>query len=151
MITRENRERIPWEGEFTIRSDPWAGLIASCGSFYPMVQPQDSTQRSAPSLLMVSPPLPLGHNIDYNMAQRVFGGEQKPDVIAGKLETQRRLPSDLDLVSGSSSERSSTAWRPQKKNEKKVGKISVKLAQQRKELANFTKSIFPRIQNVARC
>ena len=65
-----------------------------------MVQPQDSTQRSAPSLLMVSPPLPLGHNIDYNMAQRVFGGEQKPDVIAGKLETQRRLPSDLDLVSG---------------------------------------------------
>ena len=30
-------EKIPWEGEFTLRSDPWAGLIASCGSFYPMV------------------------------------------------------------------------------------------------------------------
>ena len=31
-------ERIPWEGEFIIRSDPWAGLIASCGSFYPMIR-----------------------------------------------------------------------------------------------------------------
>ena len=31
------REKIPVVGEFTIRSDPWAGLIASCGSFYPMV------------------------------------------------------------------------------------------------------------------
>ena len=30
-------EKILWEGEFTLRSDPWAGLIASCGSFYPMV------------------------------------------------------------------------------------------------------------------
>ena len=30
-------ENIPWEGEFTQRSDPWAGLIASCGSFYPMI------------------------------------------------------------------------------------------------------------------
>ena len=29
-------EKIPWEGEFTFRSDPWAGLIASWGSFYPM-------------------------------------------------------------------------------------------------------------------
>ena len=28
---------MKWEGEFTLRSDPWAGLIASCGSFYPMV------------------------------------------------------------------------------------------------------------------
>ena len=27
------RKKIPWEGEFTLRSDPWAGLIASCGSF----------------------------------------------------------------------------------------------------------------------
>ena len=26
-------EKISWEGEFTLRSDPWAGLIASCGSF----------------------------------------------------------------------------------------------------------------------
>ena len=26
-------EKIPWEGEFTVRSDPWAGLIASSGSF----------------------------------------------------------------------------------------------------------------------
>ena len=32
-----NLEKILWEGEFTLRSDPWAGLIASCGSFYPMV------------------------------------------------------------------------------------------------------------------
>jgi hypothetical protein len=31
-------EKILWEGEFTLRSDPWAGLIASCGSFYPMVR-----------------------------------------------------------------------------------------------------------------
>jgi hypothetical protein len=31
------QEKILWEGEFTLRSDPWAGLIASCGSFYPMV------------------------------------------------------------------------------------------------------------------
>ena len=30
-------EKIPCYGEFTQRSDPWAGLIASCGSFYPMV------------------------------------------------------------------------------------------------------------------
>ena len=30
-------EKIPWEGEFTLRSDSWAGLIASCGSFYLMV------------------------------------------------------------------------------------------------------------------
>jgi len=29
-------EKIPWEGEFTFRSDSWAGLIASWGSFYPM-------------------------------------------------------------------------------------------------------------------
>ena len=30
-------EKIPCYGEFTQRSDPWAGLIASRGSFYPMV------------------------------------------------------------------------------------------------------------------
>ena len=30
-------EKIPCEEEFTLRSDPWAGLIASCGSFIPMV------------------------------------------------------------------------------------------------------------------
>ena len=35
---KENeKEKIPWEGEFSLRSDLWAGLIASCGSFYPMV------------------------------------------------------------------------------------------------------------------
>ena len=35
-------EKIPWEGEFTFRSDSWAGLIASWGSFYPMTHaPQD--------------------------------------------------------------------------------------------------------------
>ena len=42
QIERENRcnvkEKMKWEGEFTLRSDPWAGLIASCGSFLPMVQ-----------------------------------------------------------------------------------------------------------------
>ena len=32
------KEKMKWEGEFTLRSDPWAGLIASCGSFLPMVQ-----------------------------------------------------------------------------------------------------------------
>jgi len=41
-LERENRcnvkEKMKWEGEFTLRSDPWAGLIASCGSFLPMVQ-----------------------------------------------------------------------------------------------------------------
>ena len=26
-------EKIPWEGEFTLTNDPWAGLIASSGSF----------------------------------------------------------------------------------------------------------------------
>jgi hypothetical protein len=31
------KEKMKWEGEFTLRSDPWAGLIASSGSFYPMV------------------------------------------------------------------------------------------------------------------
>ena len=31
-------ENIPWEGEFTQRSDPCAGLIASCGSFFPMIK-----------------------------------------------------------------------------------------------------------------
>ena len=30
-------EKIPDEGEFSLRIDLWAGLIASCGSFYPMV------------------------------------------------------------------------------------------------------------------
>ena len=30
-------EKIPCYGEFIQRSDPWAGLIASRGSFYPMV------------------------------------------------------------------------------------------------------------------
>ena len=34
---RRTLEKIPCYGEFTQRSDPWAGLIASCGSFYPMV------------------------------------------------------------------------------------------------------------------
>ena len=34
---RQAQEKIPCYGEFTQRSDPWAGLIASCGSFYPMV------------------------------------------------------------------------------------------------------------------
>ena len=29
------KEKMKWEGEFTLRSDPWAGLIASCGSFLP--------------------------------------------------------------------------------------------------------------------
>ena len=33
------KEKIPWEGEFTRRRDPWAGLIASCGSFYIFVMP----------------------------------------------------------------------------------------------------------------
>ena len=37
-VSQTTEEKIPWEGEFTIRSDPWAGLIASCGSFYPMVR-----------------------------------------------------------------------------------------------------------------
>ena len=31
------KEKIPCEGESVLWSDPWAGLIASCGSFYPMV------------------------------------------------------------------------------------------------------------------
>lgn len=31
------KEKIPREGEFTLRTDPWAGLIASTGSFYLMV------------------------------------------------------------------------------------------------------------------
>ena len=26
---RRRKEKIPWEGEFTLRSDPWAGLLAS--------------------------------------------------------------------------------------------------------------------------
>lgn len=30
-------EKDSWEGEFTLRRDSWAGLIASCGSFYFMV------------------------------------------------------------------------------------------------------------------
>ena len=34
---KQLQEKIPCYGEFTQRSDPWAGLIASCGSFYPMV------------------------------------------------------------------------------------------------------------------
>ncbi len=33
-------EKIPWEGEFTLRSDPWAGLRASWGSLFLM----DSSQ-----------------------------------------------------------------------------------------------------------
>ena len=31
------KEKIPSEGEFTLRTNPWAGLIASTGSFYLMV------------------------------------------------------------------------------------------------------------------
>ena len=42
-------EKIPWEGEFTLRSDPWAGLIASCGSFYLMV-PVPTVKRSGKRL-----------------------------------------------------------------------------------------------------
>ena len=37
-LLTQNRERIPWKGEFTIRNDPWTGLIASCGSFYSMIR-----------------------------------------------------------------------------------------------------------------
>ena len=37
FVFEQQLEKIPWEGEFTIRSDLWAGLIASCGSFFPMV------------------------------------------------------------------------------------------------------------------
>ena len=36
-------EKIRWEGEFTFRSDSWAGLIASWGSFYPMTQKKVET------------------------------------------------------------------------------------------------------------
>ena len=48
-------ERIPWEGEFIIRSDPWAGLIASCGSFYPMIR--------APNKIAIIKKLMFGHNL----------------------------------------------------------------------------------------
>ena len=41
----EHREKIPREGEFTLRTDPWAGLIASTGSFYLMV-PTSAVPRS---------------------------------------------------------------------------------------------------------
>jgi len=33
FILMQLLEKIPWEGEFILRSVPWAGLIASCGSF----------------------------------------------------------------------------------------------------------------------
>jgi len=36
-VTFPALDKRRWEGEFTLRSDPWAGLIASCGSFYLMV------------------------------------------------------------------------------------------------------------------
>jgi len=38
MRKTQVKEKMPWEGEFTLRSDPWAGLLASSGSFFPMVQ-----------------------------------------------------------------------------------------------------------------
>ena len=41
------REKIPWEGEFSLRSDLWAGLIASRGSFSPMV-PESFTAKKVP-------------------------------------------------------------------------------------------------------
>ena len=37
VFSTRKKEKIPCYGEFTQRSNPWAGLIASCGSFYPMV------------------------------------------------------------------------------------------------------------------
>ena len=33
LVSQTTEEKIPWEGEFILRSVPWAGLIASCGSF----------------------------------------------------------------------------------------------------------------------
>lgn len=41
------REKIPREGEFTLRTDPWAGLIASTGSFYLMVYPLPLSARGS--------------------------------------------------------------------------------------------------------
>ena len=38
LMQQKVKEKMPWEGEFTLRSDPWAGLLASSGSFFPMVQ-----------------------------------------------------------------------------------------------------------------
>jgi len=45
FLFEKKREKIPWKGEFTLRSDPWVGLIASCGSFWSMafLEPQDIT------------------------------------------------------------------------------------------------------------
>ena len=37
LVEKYMLEKIPCYGEFIQRSDPWAGLIASRGSFYPMV------------------------------------------------------------------------------------------------------------------
>ena len=44
--TARGREKIPREGEFTLRTDPWAGLIASIGSFYLMVYPLPHSSHS---------------------------------------------------------------------------------------------------------
>ena len=59
------REKIPREGEFTLRTDPWAGLIASTGSFYLMVYPLPLSARGSvvhPSLPHLSPPSAHGRN-----------------------------------------------------------------------------------------
>ena len=55
--TARGREKIPREGEFTLRTDPWAGLIASIGSFYLMVYPLPLSARG--SVVHPSLPLPL--------------------------------------------------------------------------------------------
>jgi len=63
--TARGREKIPREGEFTLRTDPWAGLIASIGSFYLMVYPLPLSARGSvvhPSLPHLSPPSAHGTN-----------------------------------------------------------------------------------------
>ena len=54
-------EKIPWEGEFTLRSDSWAGLIASCGSFYLMVPLPRTPQLTSLLRRWTRFRVPLGH------------------------------------------------------------------------------------------
>ena len=55
------------EGEFSLRRDPWAGLIASSGSFYPMVC------RSWTLLSRVSPTMELPSTEKTGTGEESFG------------------------------------------------------------------------------
>jgi hypothetical protein len=88
VISLMLKEKIPWEGEFTLRSDPWAGLIASCGSFYPMVLDLTAAkERYEP----ISLPVLVRNSLNVNLWIYYWtGAHYKPGLINSLLRTGHR-------------------------------------------------------------